>query len=418
MITLKPDAKITLMMPHHNKALGIALSLATPVQLEQLKEGKDLKSVVDSLLQAKMTNTKSDQVLLDILKNNTLFKQFGNFTHELKSVLKTLKEIPQLEPKLTKLEASLKSIEKLDLSTLKGQIANSGVFMESKVALTTMPIQTVRETLQSLQLSLTKTSHSEAKSISVVLGEFLQNPVIQKAAEDIGSARVLIKTLQTLTNTIERILPKIDPITPGEIKTLENIHTDVKKLMFFTKPEHLLIQSQLKEHLSSDVKSQLMQLGDEFKTLSTPVSPDVQTKVDQLITNIDYHQLLSHLDSSNTLYFPFSWDALEEGVLSFKKREGKKFYCEINLQLKEYGKIDLMMGLYEENQLEIQIHTQEPKLKTLIEENLSTLRTLLVDVGIIPRAIRIMDMKETITPSHSAYTPDSTDFQSGFEIKV
>lgn len=418
MITLKPDAKITIMMPHQNKALGILMSLATPVQLEQLKEGKDLKSVVDSLLQSKMTNTKSDQVLLDILKNNTVFKQFGNFTHELKNVLSTLKEIPQLEPKLTKLEASLKSIEKLDLPTLKGQIANSGVFMESKIAAAAVPMQTVREALQSLQVSLTKTSHSEAKNISVALGEFLENPVIQKAGEEIGSARVLIKTLQTLTDTIERILPKIDPITPPEIKTVENIHTDLKKLTLFTKPEHLLIQSQMEEHLSSDVKSQLMKLSDELKTLSTPVSTDVQTKVDQLITNIDYHQLLSHLDGSNTLYFPFSWDRLEEGSLSFKKREGKKFYCEINLQLKEYGKIDLMMGLYEENQLEIQIHTQDPKLKNLIEENLSTLRALLVDAGIVPRAIRIMDIKETITPSHSAYTPDSTDFQSGFEIKV
>lgn len=418
MITLKPDAKITIMMPHHNKALGIAMALATPMQLEQLKEGKDLKSVVDSLLQSKTTNTKSDQVLLDILKNNTVFKQFGNFTHELKNVLTTLKEIPQLVPILTKLDASLKSIEKLDTPTLKGQIANSGVFMESKIALATVPMQTVRETLHSLQLSLSKTNHNEAKNISVALGEFLENPVIQKAGEDIGSARILIKTLQTLTDTVERILPKIDPITPHEIKTVENIHTDLKKLTLFTKPEHLLIQSQLEEHLSYDVKSQLMKLGDELKTLSSPVSTEVQTKLDQLITNIDYHQLLSHLDGSNTLYFPFSWDKLEEGSLSFKKREGKKFYCEINLQLKEYGKIDLMMGLYEENQLEIQIHTQDPKLKNLIEENLSSLRALLVDAGIVPRAIRITDMKEAISPSISAYTPDSTDFQSGFEIKV
>jgi hypothetical protein len=49
MITLKPDAKINIMMPHQNKAFNVVLSLATPVQLEQLKEGKDLKSVVSSL---------------------------------------------------------------------------------------------------------------------------------------------------------------------------------------------------------------------------------------------------------------------------------------------------------------------------------------------------------------------------------
>lgn len=418
MITLKPDAKITIMMPHHNKALGMAMALATPMQLEQLKEGKDLKSVVDSLLHSKTSNTKSDQVLLDILKNNGIFKQFGNFTHELKTVLTTLKTIPQLAPKLAPLEASLKSIDKLDLPTLKGQISNSGVFMESKIASATLPMQTIRETLQNLQLLLAQTNHTEAKNISLALSEFLEHPVLDKAGEDIGSARMLIKTVQTLTDTLERILPKIDPITHQEAKIIESIQTSIKQLTPFTKPEHLLIQSQLEEHLNHDIKSQLMKLSDELKTLSTPVSNDVQTKLDLLITNIDYNQLLSHLDSSNTLYFPFSWDKLEEGSLSFKKREEKKFYCEVNLQLKEYGKIDLIMALYEGNQLEIQAHTEKSEFKKLIQEHLSTLRALLTQAGINPRSIRVYDATESSASHTSAYTPEDTDFHTGFEVKV
>lgn len=418
MITLKPDAKITIMMPHQNKALGVALSLATPVQLEQLKEGKDLKSVVNSLFQSKLTNTKSDQVLLDILKTNSVFKQFGNFTQELKNVVTTLKANPELAPKLTRLEGTLKSIETLDLPTLKGQIANSGVFMESKIAMAAAPMQILRETLQTLQHALSQTTHGEAKNLGLDLSEFLQHPILDKAAEDTGSARTLIKTIQTLTDTIERILPKIDPLTPKEAKAVEEVHTSIKQLTTFKKPEHLLIQSQLEEHLGNDVKSQLLKLGDEFKTLTTPVSNEIQTKLDQLITNIDYHQLLSHLEGSNTLYFPFSWDALEEGSLAFKKREGKKFYCEIHLELKEYGKIDLMMALYEGNQIEIQAHTENSAFKSLIQEHLPTLRALLSQAGINPRAIRIYDAKESTAPSKTAYTPDETDFNAGFEVTV
>ncbi|MDP2077964.1 MAG: flagellar hook-length control protein FliK, partial [Sulfuricurvum sp.] len=128
------------------------------------------------------------------------------------------------------------------------------------------------------------------------------------------------------------------------------------------------------------------------------------------------HQLLSHLDASNTLYFPFSWDMLEEGSLSFKKREEKKFYCEVHLQLKEYGKIDLMMALYEGNQLEIQAHTENSQFKDLIKEHLSTLRTLLTQAGINPRAIRVYDATESQAPSTTAYTPEDTDFESGFEV--
>lgn len=422
MITLKPDAKINLMMPHQNKAFNVALSLATPVQLEQLKEGKDLKSVVSSLFQSKLTHTKSDQVLLDILKTNSAFKQFGNFTQELKNIVTTLKSDPELPPgigsKLSKLEHSLKSITAMDVPNLKQQISNSGVFMESKIASADVPVRVIGETLQKLQNALLQTNHSEAKNLSQSLAEFLEHPLLAKASEDTGSARTLIKTIQTLNDTVERILPKIDPITPSEAKAVEEIHTTIRQLTLFTKPEQLLIQNQLDEHLTYDVKSQLMKLGDELKTLETPVSHELQSKVDQLITNIDYHQLLSHLEGANTLYFPFEWDTLEEGSLSFKKREGKKFYCEINLQLKEYGKIDLMMALQDENQLEIQAYTEQSKLKELIQEHLGTLKELLSKAGINPKAIRIYDLKEADTPSRSAYTPDDSDFPSGFEVTV
>lgn len=446
MITLKPDAKINIMMPHQNKALATVLSLATPLQLQQIKEGKDLKtvlnsltvpiqpeqskepkdlkSIVGSLIQSKLINTKSDQVLLDILKTNSVFKQFGNFTQELKNFVTTLKthpeltNNPELAPKLTRLEGSLKSIQTVDLPVLKAQVANSGVFMESKIALAAAPMQNAREALQTLQHALIQTTHTEAKNLGVDLIEFLHHPILEKASEDIGSARTLIKTVQTLSDALERIAPKIDPLTPHEAKAVEQIHIVHKQLLTFTKPEHLLIQSQLEEHLSNDVKSQLLKLGEELKTLTSPVSNEVQAKLDQLITNIDYHQLLSHLEGSNTLYFPFSWDALEEGSLSFKKREGKKFYCEIHLELKEYGKIDLMMALYEGNQVEIQAHTENSDFKNLIQEHLPALRALLTQAGINPRAIRIYDAKESAAASKTAYTPDETNFNAGFEVKV
>ncbi len=390
--------------------------------MELLKEGKDLKSIVGSLFQAKITHTKSDQVLLDILKTNNAFKQFGNFTQELKNVVTTLKTEPnlasKLAPKLSKLENSLQSITVLNAPVLKDKVANSGLFMESKIATAALVVQTISETLQKLQHALVQTSHSEAKNLSQSLAEFLEHPVFTKAGEDIASARILIKSIQTLTDTVERILPKIDPQTPHQAKAVEEIRASIKHLTPFTKPEQLLIQTQLEEHLGHDVKSQLMQLSDEIKTLATPLSNDAQTQIDKLITHIDYHQLLSHLDGSNTLYFPFSWDMLEEGSLSFKKREEKKFYCEVHLQLKEYGKIDLMMALYEGNQLEIQAHTETSEFKKLIQEHLSTLRALLTQVGINPRAIRVYDATESTAPSTSAYTPEDTDFNTGFEVKV
>lgn len=416
MITVKPDAKIAIVMPHQNKALSMALQQATLEQLGQIQKGKDLKSIVHSLFQDKITDNKSNHVLLDILKTNSVFKQFGNFTDELKTLLTTLKSDPQIAPKLAKLETALKSISALDVPALKGQIANSGVFMESKIASVLQPMQTIRQTLETLQQALSQSSHNEAKNLSQNLTALLEHPVLENAHEDSASARILITTLRTLTDTIERILPKMDTLTPKETKLSQEIRTGAERLTPFTKPEQLLVQTQLEEKLGHDVKSSLMQLSEEIKSLNTPISNEVQGQLDKLMTHIDYHQLLSHLNGSNSLYFPFSWDQLEEGSLAFKKATQNKFYCEIHLKLKEYGTLDLMMAMYDDHQLEIHAYTEKSALKERIQEHISTLRTLLKEAGITVKAIRVLETKEAAIAS--AYTQEESDLHSGFEVKV
>ncbi|MGZ8546335.1 MAG: flagellar hook-length control protein FliK [Sulfuricurvum sp.] len=267
------------------------LKQASSEQLLQLTEGKDLKSILHSLFQAKIENTKSDGVLLDLLKNSATFKNMGNFTENLKSLLSTLKAEPSLAPKLSQLEGYLQHITTVDAANLKEKMSNSGVF---------------------------------------------------------------------------------------------------------------------------DVKAQLLTLGEEIQESH----PNAQSKIDQLLTQIDYHQLLSHLNNSNSLYFPFAWDQMEKGSLSLKKGKKDKFYCEINLTLKEYGEMDLMMGLYSENQLDIQIQTQQENFKTLLQDNLENLRNLLMNAGLSPRQIRITAKSETHNLKMSAYTQEESGIHTLFEERV
>ena len=128
------NAKLSILLPNTNKALSDALKQASPEQLSQLKEGKDLKSVLASLFHAKIDHTKSDTLLLDLLKNSAVFKNIGNFTQDLKSLLTTLKSDPALTPKIEKIEQFLQPIATVDTPTFKEKINNSGVFMESKIA--------------------------------------------------------------------------------------------------------------------------------------------------------------------------------------------------------------------------------------------------------------------------------------------
>ncbi|MCX6061276.1 MAG: flagellar hook-length control protein FliK [Campylobacterales bacterium] len=314
MISPSTHSKLSLLLPNQNKVLTEIIKHASPEQLTHLQEKSTLKSFLGSLFHDTLTNTKSDSILLDMLKSNPSFKNMGNFTDNLKTLLTLLKEEPSLLPKLVKLESFIESIQTINVPMLKEKIVNSGIFMESKIA-------------------------------------SLADASLQEIEQSIGR----------------------------------------------------------------DVKSNLLALKFDLEKLDLPNNEALQTHVDQLITNIDYHQLLSHLSCANSLYFPFSWDQLQEGSVTFKKAKGKKFYCEINLMLKEYGEIDLMMGLYEENQLEIQIHTENTSLKILIQTHLELLRTLLIDAGITLRIIRVHETKDFQNPSATAYASETTDSHFGFE---
>jgi hypothetical protein len=489
MINLNTDARLNIILPNTNKALAEAIKNATPEQLSQLKEGKDVKSLLTSIFQDKITSTKSDTVLLDILKNSTAFKNMGSLTDNLQSLLKELKTSPELSPKTAALETFLKNTTTMDGTTLKNQIANSGIFMESKFATALQKIPDLTQTLEQLRTILTKSPQNEAKLLQNQISSLLENPILSTASQDLKSAISLTNTLNKVTENLHTLLSKSDPLYSKEVsvlaqkldqfsaaqeikttlsqlygtllsskaidtntlldsiekllKNLKDAPTEelktftqqlksainegnttkelsqvIKKLDEFTNPKALVIETSLKESMKNDLKSNLLSLHEELTQSNDPNTPKLLEQTDKLLTQIDYHQITSYLSASNSIYIPFAWDQLEEGSMAFKKNTDKKFYCEINLRLKEYGELNLMMALYDGNQLEIQAHTEKPELKTLIHDNIGTLRSLLIDAGLTPRAIRVFEMRETVSPLNDIYGTDTNGSDLGFEVKV
>jgi len=472
-----------------NKALSEAIKNATPEQLETLKEGKDIKSLLTSVFHDKITASKSDQTLLDLLKNSTAFKTMGSFNEELKSLLNGLKTSPNLSASAPLLENFLKNMTDIDLKSLKSQISNSGIFMESKFAAALQKIPDLTQTLEQLRNVLGKNPLNESKALQTQISAILESPILLRASQNSESALQLTDTLKKMTDSLQSLLSKSDPLYSKEVaslaqkleqlsivqeikstlsqlygsllssntpdanalldsieKLLKNsgnslseelkeftqhlrtainegdISKDVSdlitKLGEFANPKELVSETYLHESMANDVKSNLLTLSRELSSSNDPNAPKLLEQIDKLLTQIDYHQLVSYLGSSNSIYFPFVWDQLQEGSLTFKKTNKQKFYCEINLKLKEYGELNLMMALYDETQLEIQAHTEKPKLKNLIHEHIGELRTLLIDAGLTPRTLRVFEKGETAPPLSKTYTPNEEGSDLGFEVKV
>ncbi|MBN2869636.1 MAG: flagellar hook-length control protein FliK [Campylobacterales bacterium] len=492
MIHLSTDARLKIILPNTNKALAEAIKSATPEQLVQIREGKDIKSLITSVFQEKITASKSDQALLQILKNAPAFKNMGNFSDQLGSLAAELKNVPDLARRAGVVENFLKNFTSLNGETLKSQLAQSGVFMESKIAQALQTLPSFKETLQSLHSLLSQSARPGARELGNSLASLLQHPSLQTDSLDPASAKILAGGVQKIAESLRSLNTSVDVLYSKEVAQLaakiealaltcapsqeakpllsqlygallssnagpsalllDGIEQLLKpetplpddlqsfsrqlgsvleksdpipralallpQLGTFADPDFLSIDTLLQKTLGDDLKSQLLGLSEELQNTSHPKAAELLEQVDKLLTTIDYHQLVSHLGASNSIYFPFSWDLLDEGSLAFKKGKEQKFYCEINLRLKEYGELNLMMALYDENRLDIQAHTETSELKERLSENLPQLRAVLIDAGLVPKTIRIFEMREKASREQESYSSQGYGNDFGFEVKV
>jgi hypothetical protein len=507
MISISGNKQLDIILPNTNKALKEVLKSATPQQLESITQGKDLKSVVDSLLQESTTNSKSDKALLILLKDNPTLKDLGNVSTTIKDLLNSIKSDKNPLPMEKVLKDSLIDMKQLSESSLKSKITNSGVFLESKLKNVQNPQLELKDTLKSLQVSVEKSSVYPVMSLgkdikALVEGELLKNasnnaltqatPDDKKALNQVAKdVNKIIQTLQSnmkegditttkefkatlsklehqlqkanltpenlklssLQDCIQQLSSQLAKSTLGESKTLLDalnkilgadkiIPQDVKsaleplratmnkadplfskettqlldKLTSLNSPEKLSANQNVKEIIKNDLKSILLQAKEEIAKSSQPNQAEILKNIDKLSLQIDYHQLVSHLSNSSSLYLPFSWDALEEGNLNLKKGEDDKFYCDIELKLKEYGELNLRLTLYDKNQLNIQISSDNSEFKEIIKENISSLRSALIGEEITPREIRITDATKKSVPS--PYESSTKNINVGFEVKA
>jgi len=231
-----------------------------------------------------------------------------------------------------------------------------------------------KETLQLIDKLLTQSNTT--KNITL-----LQNNITELLSS--------VKTTIASTNNPSTF--QSEPI----LKLLNQLENSIKPNSPLLNEKNLINNPELqKTNITHDIKSTLLQLSEELKQSNNSTYNEMIKNVDKLLTQVDYYQLMSLTSNSNYIYFPFIWDMLEDGSLSMKKLNEEKFYVEINLKLKEYGKVNMMLIMYDENHLDMSIFAQKDKLKNELSSHLQTLKQSLSAVGIIPGTIKLLDLKE------------------------
>ena len=172
--------------------------------------------------------------------------------------------------------------------------------------------------------------------------------------------------------------------------------------------------SDIKELLSNDLKAMLLAAKEEMAR--SPLSSQVSAHVDKLLLQIDYYQLLSHLSNSSCVYLPFAWEEMQEGSIELKKSKEERFYCDIELKLKEWGEVKLRLTLYEQNSINLHLYSDNASFRERVKENIGLLRSALIESNITPREMRVSQMEQK--KQSSPYEAHDSKIDIGFEVKA
>ncbi|KLE06297.1 flagellar hook-length control protein FliK [Aliarcobacter butzleri] len=555
---------LNILLPNNNKVLNDVLKEADSKNLEQMVKSSTSSTSASTILKELFTSlkdgTKSNSTIENMLKNSATFKELGNVSTNLSSLVDELSTDENLQKFKPVLENFLKDVKNIDANALKEQIKNSGIFLESKLSQT--PSSKLENVLTQLQNLVKDINTPQAKQVNELIDKLLQNIKTQTNTntqitqnqtatnEFTNNLKTLTSSLQNLNNSLnptqtqnlsnlanqlkslinegtlveskienstnltdkttnlannttlkdsinlqtkelltqikndiiqnpnmiqnKNILPMIDNLlkmdnlfskndtiqnfltnnnSSGNLSTftsnfasnLSPLLTTLKESLETLNPNNTHLQNHLTklvdkvEHIiqdlattpngkldtkvSEDMKTVLLQMQDELASKTDPKSLEVAKQVDRLLTQIDLHQLTSLVSNSNYVYLPFFWEMLEDGSIEMKQKDEEKFFCQINLTLKDFGKVDLMLGLYDKNKLDLTIYAQREHFKTAIRENMQQLKIALNSVELIPVNVKLLDMKEDNKESNKPTQTyinnyNNQDLSSGIDIRA
>ena len=527
---------LNILLANNNRVLNDALKEADNKTLNNLLKQDSsnsssstntaASSILKEVLNSIKDGTKSNSTLENILKNSTAFKDLGNLSSNLSSLLESIKDDESLQKFKPLLESFLKNIKDVTADNLKEQIKNSGIFLENK--LSSNPNAKLENLLQNISNLLKTIDTPEAKNSSQIIDNILKNIPKDgslKGSELVNNLKTLVSSLQNLSsslnsnqtqtlnnlanelknfiqngsmieskteNLVQKTLTQTQTSETENINSANNIksliNNQVKELLnqikqdltqnqniiqnknilplidklislpdLFSKSEAILnsvqnsnisnfsnnfatnlnplltalkeslqainpknteIQNQINslikkveniiqeytnnnldnpkdnQKLDNDFKSILLKMQDEVAQKTDIKSQDSLKTINNLLTQIDMQQLTSLVSNSNFVYIPFFWEMLEDGTVEIKEKEEDKFFCQIKLTLKDFGKIDLMLSMYDENKLDMTIYAQREHFKVTLRDNLQKLKLALNEANIIPMHIKLLDMKE------------------------
>lgn len=416
-----------------NKASSETQLIAVKNLLVELKEhlvitnkstllAKELDSTLTSLSEKIQMTPKELHVelknILDLFRQSV--KQHLSF-----ETTPTLKESYKL---ILKIEQALQDtplvVSKMQNSTNPVQIEQTFT-QQVKMFLTAL-----KETFPQILAAASNSTPEIAEQIPSILDEMeiqlsrlveTKNFIPQSLAQEVDMT--LQEQLKMVTNRIKQAIELVDPQSSKQVKYIEHALVLEQKIQTLIKPEafnNMALMQKLSfaptdMEILGDMKGVLTKLNDQLSTITTK-SNETLDLVQKLTTQIEYHQLLSYVSSSNHLYIPLSWQGLKEGSMMMKQTQEESFHCQIDLDLEHYGKVNMMLILFQDKYIDLSIAPQKSELRGKVIDNLQELKCALNDAGLITGNVKLIEYKENSFIKQQYGSETMSNF--GINIKI
>ena len=254
--------------------------------------------------------------------------------------------------------------------------------------------------------------------------------------ENILKTSVIFKNFDSFSKSILNLINEIKsnsqfnkfkPLLESLSKNIQDI--DEKSLKELINKSGIFLESKilkqntnnnktLLNNINTDMKTLLLKMKSEISNNTNTQTKEISKQIDKLLFQIDYYQLLSLTSNSHYLYIPFLWDVLEDGNIYIKQVKKDKFYCQINLCLKDYGQTDLLLVLYDKNKLDLKINTSQDDFKTLVQENIQTLKKAFNNTNLVLTNVQVSSLNINEKEKQSDIYKQNDNFEFGFNIKA
>ncbi|WP_228150592.1 flagellar hook-length control protein FliK [Malaciobacter canalis] len=406
-----------------NQLKDVLSQLKTEVLINKNIEPQKLLGQIDNILAQKdifsNNNTLEPKALLNQLLTSTEMKNSSTLNTNISNLINQLKnlndDIVSIENKIqnnqivTNEKANVLNQIKESLNLLKNELLQNNTIQSKVLVQTIDKLLNMQNLFDNLELPADfKLLQSQNNSLSTFQSNFLSN---------INS--LLLNLKETISNISSN--PNSSFLQNEILKTVDKIENSLKEgILTATNLQNIKNDNST---IQNDMKSILLQMQEELasKSLETKSLNEASKNIDKLLFQVDYYQLLSLSSNSNYVYLPFLWDMLEDGSISMKKINEKKFYCEINLTLKDFGQVQLLLALYEKNKIDLTVFASRDVFKKLLREHLTKLKQSLNSVGLIPMDIKLIDLekrKKEQETTQNIYSQKSSELQMGLNIRA